>query len=454
MNKFLLLFDKSKFLFLTIFNILLLMFLIPTRSFAGIIIKNGNSFNSSFNQANIAWLLASSALVLLMTPALGFFYGGMVRKKNVLNTISLSFITICTVSIIWVLLGYSLAFGPDALHIIGNLKYIGLNAMKIAQHSRYASSVPSYVFVIFQLMFAIITVALVSGSLVERIKFSSWIIFSIVWLLLVYIPVAHSVWGIGGFFKNLGVLDWAGGIVVHLTAGLGGLAGALVLGKRRGYLKENIIQPNQLGYTILGAGMLWFGWFGFNAGSALAANMYAASAFLTTNTAAAAAAISWMIIESLHSGKPTTLGIVSGAVAGLAAITPAAGFVGPLSAIIIGLVAGAICYFMIIIVKNRLGYDDSLDVFNVHGAAGVWGALATGLFASPFINPKYSGLFFGNPRQFLIQLITVICVGVYAFIMSFVIFKIIDKIFGLRATQDSEGIGLDVTQHNEVGYNL
>ncbi len=408
-----------------------------------------------FVPGNIAWVLASSALVLIMTPALGFYYGGMVRKKNVLNTISLSFITICTVSVIWILWGYSIAFGPDAfLGIIGNLKYLGLAAMSVNQHSRYNGTIPSFIYVMFQLMFAIITVALISGSLVERIKFSSWVVFTIIWLTVVYAPVAQSVWGVGGLFNNMGALDFAGGTVVHINSGVAGLAGALVLGKRKGYMKENIIQPNQLAYTILGGALLWFGWFGFNAGSALEANGLAASAFLVTNTATAAAAISWMVAEWIHSGKPTTLGMISGAVAGLVAITPASGFVNPLASIIIGLVVGVLCYSMVVFVKPKLGYDDALDAFNVHAIGGAWGALATGLFADPLINPGHSGLFYGNPYQVVIQLITIVSVAGYSFIMSFIIFKLIDKFMGLRVSKEEEAMGLDITQHDESGYNL
>jgi Amt family ammonium transporter len=409
----------------------------------------------SFNSGNIAWVLASAALVLMMTPALGFFYGGMVRKKNVLNTISLSFVTIATVSFVWILWGYSLSFGPDAYGgLIGNLKYIGLFNMKINQHSRYAHTLPSYAFVAFQLMFAIITVALISGSLVERVKFSTWVVFTVIWLTVVYAPIAQWVWGKGGFLAKMGALDFAGGTVVHISAGFAGLAGALALGKRNKYLKENIIQPNQLGYTILGAGLLWFGWFGFNGGSALAADSIAASAILATNTAAAAAAISWMIAEWVRNGKPTSLGIVSGAIAGLATITPAAGYVTPWAAMIIGLVAGIICFSMVIFIKPKLGYDDALDVFSVHGVGSVWGVFATGLFADPLINKAGKGLFYGNPRQLWVQIITIIIVATYSFVLSFIIFKVLDLIMGLRVDKDSETMGLDITQHEETGYNL
>jgi Amt family ammonium transporter len=409
----------------------------------------------AFSAGNTAWVLASSALVLLMTPGLGFFYGGMVRRKNVLNTISLSFIAIATVSVIWILWGYSLAFGPDAFGgVIGSLKYIGLLAMHETQHSRYDGTIPSYVYVMFQLMFAVITVALISGSLVERIKFSSWVVFTIVWLTIVYAPVAQAVWGLGGLFQKMGALDFAGGTVVHIDAGVAGLAGALVLGKRKGYMKENIVQPSQLGYTILGGALLWFGWFGFNAGSALEANPLATSAFLVTNTATAAAAIGWMIAEWIRSGKPTTLGMVSGAVAGLVAITPASGFVNPVGSLIIGFVAGILCYSMVVFVKPKLGADDALDVFSVHGVGGIWGALATGLFADPLINSAGRGLFYGNPGQMWIQFLTIITVAAYSFIMSYIIFKVIDKVMGLRVDKEAESIGLDITQHEESGYNL
>jgi Amt family ammonium transporter len=270
----------------------------------------------------------------------------------------------------------------------------------------------------------------------------------------VYAPVAQSVWGIGGLFQKMGALDFAGGTVVHINSGVAGLAGALVLGKRKGYMKENIVQPNQLAYTILGGALLWFGWFGFNAGSALEANGLAASAFLVTNTATAAAAISWMLAEWIHSGKPTTLGMISGAVAGLVAITPASGFVNPLAAIVIGLVVGVLCYSMVVFVKPKLGYDDSLDAFNVHAIGGAWGALATGLFADPLINPAGRGLFYGNPHQVVIQLITILSVAGYSFVMSFIIFKLIDKFMGLRVSKEQEAMGLDITQHEESGYNL
>lgn len=409
----------------------------------------------AFNSGNIAWILTSAALVLLMTPALGFFYGGMVRKKNVLNTLSLSFVTIATVSVIWILWGYSLSFAPDALGgLVGNFKYLGLAGMGVHQHSRYAPTIPSFVFVMFQLMFAIITVALISGSLVERIKFSAWVIFTVIWLTVVYAPIAQWVWGIGGIFQKMGVLDFAGGTVVHISAGFAGLAGALVLGKRKGYMRENIVQPNQLGYTILGAGLLWFGWFGFNAGSALAADSIAASALLVTNTAAAAAAVTWMIAEWVRNGKPTSLGIVSGAIAGLATITPAAGYVSPLSAMIIGFVAGIICFSVVVFIKPKLGYDDALDVFSVHGVGSVWGVLATGLFADPLINKAGRGLFYGNPGQVWIQVITIIAVAAYSFVLSFIIFKAIDLVIGLRVDKDSETMGLDITQHEETAYNL
>ncbi len=410
---------------------------------------------AAFSAGNIAWVLTSAALVLMMTPALGFFYGGMVRKKNVLNTLSLSFVTIATVSFVWILWGYSLSFGPDALGgFIGNLKYLGLSGMGVSQHSRYAESLPSYVFVVFQLMFAIITVALISGSLVERVKFSSWVVFTAIWLTVVYAPIAQWVWGIGGIFQKMGVLDFAGGTVVHISAGFAGLAGALVLGKRKGYMKENIVQPNQLGYTILGAGLLWFGWFGFNGGSALAANSIAASAFLVTNTAAASAAVSWMIAEWIRNGKPTSLGIVSGAIAGLATITPASGYVTPGAAIIIGFVAGIICFSMVVFIKPKLGYDDALDVFSVHGVGSVWGVFATGLFADPLVNKAGEGLLYGNPKQVWIQVLTIIAVAAYSFVMSFIIFKILDLAMGLRVDKDSETMGLDITQHEETGYNL
>lgn len=400
-----------------------------------------------------AWVLTSTALVLAMTaPGLALFYGGMVREKNALGTIMQSFIILCLISVQWVLWGYSLAFGPDKGHIIGGLEWLGLSGVAMDQpNADYAATIPHQAYMIFQAMFAVITVALITGSFAERMKFSSFLVFSLLWATFIYDPLAHWVWAVGGWVRNLGALDFAGGTVVHISSGVSALACAFVLGKRRGYGKENMA-PHNLPMTVLGASMLWFGWFGFNAGSAVAAGALATSAFVVTNTATAAAALGWMVAEWLYRGKPTVLGAASGAVAGLVAITPASGFVGPLSSIIIGAGAGVFCYTAVI-VKTRLGYDDSLDAFGVHGIGGTWGALATGLFASKAINPGGAdGLFFGNPGQLWIQFVAVLASWVLAFVGTFVILKVVDWTMGLRVSDEEEQIGLDLSQHEERAY--
>ena len=402
-----------------------------------------------------AWVLTSAALVLAMTaPGLALFYGGMVREKNALGTIMQSFIILCLISVQWVLWGYSLAFGPDHGHLIGGLEWLGLNdvAMDKADPAGYAPTIPHQAFMIFQAMFAVITVALITGAFAERMKFSSFLVFSLLWATFIYDPLAHWVWGVGGWIRNLGALDFAGGTVVHISSGVSALACAIVLGKRRGYGKEHMA-PHNLPMTVLGASMLWFGWFGFNAGSALGAGALATSAFVVTNTATAAAALAWMVAEWIYRGKPTVLGAASGAVAGLVAITPASGFVGPLSSIAIGVGAGVFCYTAII-VKSRLGYDDSLDAFGVHGIGGTWGALATGLFASKAINSGGAdGLFFGNPGQLWIQFVAVLASWVLAFVGTLVILKIIDWTMGLRVSDEEEQLGLDLSQHEERAYS-
>ncbi|TAK07146.1 MAG: ammonium transporter [Candidatus Manganitrophaceae bacterium] len=401
-----------------------------------------------------AWMLASSALVLLMTPGLALFYGGMVRTKNVLGTIMQSFIMICLISIQWVLWGYTLSFGPDQGGMIGSLAWLGLNGVGLDPNPDYAATIPHQAFMIFQAMFAIITPALITGAFAERMKFSTFLVFSLLWATLVYDPLAHWVWGVGGWMRNLGALDFAGGTVVHISSGISALACALYMGKRTGYGKEPM-PPHNLPMTALGAGILWFGWFGFNAGSAVASGALATSAFVVTNTAAAAAALTWMIVEWSHRGKPTVLGAVSGAVAGLVAITPASGFVGPISAILIGIGGGVVCYFGAVILKNMVGYDDSLDAFGVHGLGGTFGALATGLFATKAINSAGAdGLFFGNPKQLLIQAITVVATWVFAFVMTMILLKLLDATMGLRVSKEKEITGLDMSEHGESGYNL
>jgi len=388
-----------------------------------------------------------------MTPGLALFYGGMVRGKNVLATLMQNFVLLAVIGIQWALIGYTLAFGADIGGLVGSLDFLGLRGVGLEPFKTYSDTIPHQAFMVFQMMFAIITPALITGAWAERLKFSSFLVFIILWATLVYDPVCHWVWGDGGWLKNLGALDFAGGTVVHVNAGVAALAAALVLGKRSGYGKEAFI-PHNLPMTILGAGLLWFGWFGFNAGSALAADGLATTAFVTTQLATCAAVLSWCAVEWLVRGTPTTLGAASGAVAGLVAITPAAGFVGPMSAILIGLGAGVLCY-LAVLAKVKLGYDDSLDVVGVHGVGGLWGALATGLFASLAVNEAgANGLFFGNPAQLGIQALAVGVTMVYSFVLSFVLLKIVDAVMGLRVTQDDEVAGLDITEHQEAGYSL
>ena len=398
-----------------------------------------------------SWLLTSSALVLLMTPGLAFFYCGMVRKKNVLGTIMHSFVAMGIITVQWVLFGYSLSFGPDIGHFIGNLDWIGLKGVGLEPNADYGPTVPHQAYMIFQMMFAIITPALISGAIAERMKFSAYLVFISIWAIVVYDPLAHWVWGTGGWLKEMGALDFAGGLVVHISSGVSALACALVLGKRKGY-GIDIMAPHNLTLTILGAGLLWFGWFGFNAGSAVASGALATSAFVATHVATGTAAMSWMFTEWIHRGKPTALGAASGAVAGLVAITPASGFVGPLSALLIGLLAGMVCYGAVNL-KSKFGYDDALDVVGVHAVGGTLGALLTGLFASKLINSAGGdGLFFGNAGQLGIQALSVVTAWVYSFIVSFILLKIIDATMGLRVSQEDEYEGLDLSQHGEVGY--
>ncbi len=400
-----------------------------------------------------SWLLISAALVMLMTPGLALFYGGMVRTKNVLGTIMHSFIALGVITIQWILYGYSLAFGPDIGHIIGSLKWAGLSGVGLDPFPGYAATVPHQAFMIFQMMFAVITPALIAGAFAERFKFKTYLVFLILWATFVYDPLAHWVWGIGGWIRDLGGLDFAGGLVVHISAGVAALAAALVVGKRKGYGDE-LMPPHNMTMTLLGAGILWFGWFGFNGGSAIASGSLATSAFVVTQISAATAALSWMIVEWAYKGNPTALGAASGAVAGLATITPASGFVGPLAAIIIGLVAGALCYYAVNL-KTKFGYDDSLDVVGVHGVGSTWGILATGLFASKAINAAgNNGLFFGNPSLLGIQALSILAVWIYSFAMTFIILKVLDWTMGLRVSEDHEISGLDISQHGEAGYSF
>ena len=407
---------------------------------------------AKIDKGDTAWMLTSSALVLMMTaPGLALFYGGMVRQKNALATLMQSFIIMALISVQWVLWGYSLAFGPDKGGIIGGLEWIGLRGVGAQPYDAYSKTIPHQAFMLFQMMFAIITPALITGAFAERKKFSAFLVFTLLWATIVYDPLAHWVWGDGGWLKNLGALDFAGGTVVHISSGVSALVCAIVLGKRKGYGHQPM-QPHNLPMTVMGAALLWFGWFGFNAGSALEANGLAVSAFLATNTAAASAALGWMFTEWMTRGKPTVLGAASGAVAGLVAITPASGFVGPMSALIIGAIAGAVCYSACNL-KSKLGYDDSLDVVGVHGVGGTWGALATGLFASKAINEAGAdGLFFGNAGQLRTQLIAVLATYALAVVLTWVILKVVDATVGLRVADEDEVAGLDLSQHSETAY--
>jgi Amt family ammonium transporter len=407
----------------------------------------------NINSGDTAWLLASASLVMLMTPALGFFYGGLVRKKNVLATIMHSFFILCLISVQWVLWGYTLAFGPDIGGLIGGLDWLALRGVGMEPNADYAATVPHQAFMVFQMMFAVITPALITGAFAERKRFKAFVVFTLLWATLVYDPVAHWVWGVGGWLRMLGALDFAGGTVVHITSGVSALVAALVLGRRRG-LGSEAIEPHDATMTVLGASLLWFGWFGFNAGSALTSGGLAASAFVVTNTAAAMAALTWMTVSWLHKGAPSVLGASAGAVAGLVAITPASGYVDVSAAIVIGLGAGTICYLGIQLTK-RLRVDDALDVFGVHGVGGAWGAIATGLFASSAVNSAAAnGLVNGNPAQLGIQLVAVAAVVAYAAVMTFVILKVINLFVALRVPEQDEVLGLDASQHREAAYTI
>ncbi len=410
---------------------------------------------SQINSGDTAFILISAALVMLMTiPGLALFYSGLVRRKNVLGTIMQSFILVGLITIQWVLIGYSLSFGPDRMGLIGGLEWFGLNGVGLDPNPDYAATIPHQAFMIYQAMFAIITPCLIAGAFAERMKFSAFVIFSLLWATIVYDPLAHWVWGVGGWMRNMGALDFAGGTVVHISSGISALAAALVIGKRIGYRREPM-PPHNMTLVVIGAALLWFGWFGFNAGSALSSGGLATSAFVVTHIAAAAASITWTFVEWIRHGKPTILGAASGAVAGLVAITPAAGFVGPISAILIGISVGIVCFIAVVILKNILGYDDSLDAFGVHGVGGTLGALATGLLASKAINPAGAdGLFFGNPGQLWTQVIATVVTAVFSFVATLIILKVIDLVIGIRVQEEDEIMGLDLSQHNETGYTF
>jgi len=397
-----------------------------------------------------AWMIMATALVMLMTiPGLALFYGGLAKRKDSLNTMAMSFVTFCIVSLLWVLYGFSFSFNGDMAGFIGDGAKAFLKGVGPGSINDLAKTIPEYIFIVYQLTFAAITVALASGAYIERMKFSAWILFSVLWMTLVYIPVAHWVWG-GGFLSKMGALDFAGGTVVHINAGAAALVGALMLGKR----KEKALLPGNLTLVITGAGLLWFGWFGFNAGSALAANGLAGAAFINTNTATAVAALSWMVVEWVHSKKPTVLGLASGAVGGLVAITPGAGFVNISGAIFIGIAAGIIPFFAVAFLKPKLGYDDTLDAFGIHGIGGTIGAILTGVFADPSINELGKGLLYGNPGQFMTQIIASAITFVYSAAATAIIFMIIKFTIGLRVDEEDEFVGLDESQHGEKAYNL
>ena len=413
-------------------------------------------FSSAFaqdvlNSGDTTWIIVASALVMMMTPAgLALFYGGMSRYKNLLNTFAMTFVAYCLGSIVWVMWGYTLAFGPDVGSVIGGLSHFFLAGITVDSLS---GTIPTYVFVVFQMTFAAITVALVLGAIVDRMKFSSWIVFTILWLTFVYCPIAHWVWG-GGWMSNMGALDFAGGNVVHINAGVAGLVLTLMVGKRSGYGKEAMF-PSSVTLTALGAAMLWFGWFGFNAGSQLAADGVAASAFLVTNTSAAMGALAWMFAEWYVEKKPTVLGIASGVVAGLVAITPAAGFVNMPASLIIGLVAGVLGFYSVAVLKQKVGYDDSLDAFGVHGMCGMWGAIATGLFATPAITEGAAGLFYGNPKQLWIQIVSIVATIIYTAAATWVVVMITKVLTGgLRVEHDDEVKGLDSSIHGERAFEI
>ena len=401
-----------------------------------------------------AWVLICTALVMLMTPGLAFFYGGLVRKKNVLSILMQCFVVLCMISLQWVFFGYSLAFGPDKGGVIGSLAWAFLKGVGLQPNADYAATIPHQVFMIFQMMFAVITPALILGAFAERMKFSSFCVFILLWATLVYDPIAHWVWGIGGFLRTLGALDFAGGTVVHINAGIAALVCALVLGRRLGY-EKSLSPPHNLPIAVLGAAMLWFGWFGFNAGSALGANGLAGNAFVVTHVAAAMAGLTWAILDRIFNSRPTMLGVITGAVAGLVAVTPAAGFVNVTGALGVGLGAACVCFLFVAYIKPKFGYDDSLDAFGVHGIGGIWGALATGLWATKAVNPGGAdGLFYGNPKQFMIQLAAVAVTLVYSLGVSYLLLKVVDAVMGLRVSEHEERIGLDLTQHREAGYTV
>jgi Amt family ammonium transporter len=405
------------------------------------------------NSGDTAFVMFSAALVMLMTPGLAFFYGGMVRRKNILGVLMQCLTVLCLLSLQWVLFGYSLSFAPNQ-GFWGGFAWLGLRGVGLTPFADYAPTIPHQAFMIFQAMFAIITPALIIGAFAERMKFSAFLFFALLWATFVYDPLCHWVWGVGGWLKNMGALDFAGGTVVHINAGMAALVTAIIIGKRRN-LQTNQPIPHNMPFVVLGTGLLWFGWFGFNAGSALAANGLAVNAFVVTNTAAAAGGLSWALIDWIRNGKPTLFGTASGIVAGLVAITPAAGYVNVVSAVAIGFLASLFCFIAVSVVKPKFGYDDSLDAFGVHCVGGMWGALATGLFASKAVNPAGAdGLLYGNPAQFFIQLFVVLVTAAYVFLATLAVYKLVDFIVGVRVSEKDELMGLDVSQHRERAYAM
>ncbi len=405
------------------------------------------------NAGDTAWVLTCTGLVMLMTPGLAFFYGGMVRRKNILGILMQCFTVLCILTLQWVLFGYSLSFSPGS-KFIGSLSWFGLHGVGSAPYAAYAQSIPHEAFMIFQAMFAIITPALIIGAFAERMKFSAFLIFTILWATLVYDPVCHWIWGVGGWLKELGVIDFAGGAVVHINAGIAALVTALVIGKRTGY-HDMPVPPHNLPFTVLGTALLWFGWFGFNAGSALSAGGLAVHALVATHVAAATAGLTWALVEWVYTGKPTVFGTVTGSIAGLATVTAASGYVDVLAAIVIGVLASLVCFACVGVLKPRLGYDDSLDAFGVHGVGGILGMLATGFFASKAINPGGpEGALFGNPHQLLVQLVAVLVVVAYSLVATYILYKAVNLFVALRVTTKDEILGLDLTQHNETAYTV
>ncbi len=408
----------------------------------------------TINNGDTAWILISTALVMFMTvPALAFFYGGLVKRKNILNILMQCFISLAVLSIFWVTIGYSLAFSPKSMlgGFVGNLDWAFLKNVGFEPSSIYATTVPHLAFMIFQGMFAVITPALIIGAFAERIKFSTFMIFTVLWAFLIYCPIAHWMWSVDGWLYKKGAIDFAGGIVVHIAAGMAALAAALVIGKRK---NRHVAPPHNLAFTVLGAGMLWFGWFGFNAGSALSANGLAASAFVMTNIAASVATVVWLLLDWILAKKPTMLGVATGAIAGLAAITPAAGYVNLPGALIIGAVSSILCYVMVVVIKPKAHFDDALDAFGVHGIGGLWGSVAVGLFATPLVQPAYKGLVFGGVSLFKTQVFAVGVTAFFAFVVTLLLFKGLDLVMGVRVNENEEAMGLDMTQHHERAYTV